>query len=136
MPEERNPAGHAGLAQNLSSLASAAIAYVQARAGLVGLEAREAGRHYLRVLLLAAAGAVLLLFAYLLLLVGLAFLAATMFGVDWLWVCLGLGAVHLAAAAAALLLVLHRIKQGVFPATMAELNKDREWISSQKKNND
>jgi uncharacterized membrane protein YqjE len=97
--------------------------HVQALVALAGLESREAAGVYLRVFIALGIALVLLLFGYLLALIFVAF-AVALLGVDWIWIALGLAALHFAGAAVCVFYLKARLKTPVFPTTSAELQRD------------
>ena len=126
----RNPAGHAGLLQNLVALASALTEFFESRFILLAQESKTAA-----VQLLILAGC--LIFAVLLCAVGYVFLItgavaglARLAGISWPWIALAAAALHFVIALALLLIARSRITKPFFRATMAELKKDREWLRS------
>jgi uncharacterized membrane protein YqjE len=126
----RNPAGHAGLLQNLIALASALAEFFESRFVLLAQESKAAA-----VQLLILAGC--LIFAVLLCALGYVFLItgavvglAHLAGVSWPWIAVATAALHFIIALVLLLIVRSRITKPFFRATLAELKKDREWLRS------
>ena len=126
----RNPAGHAGLLQNLFALASALAEFFESRFLLLAQESKAAG-----VQLLILAGC--LIFAVLLCGLGYVFLItgavagiAHLAGISWPWIALAAAALHFIIALVLLLIARTRITKPFFRATVAELKKDREWLRS------
>ena len=126
----RNPAGHAGLLENLLALASALAEFFESRFVLLAQESKAA----LVQLLVLAACLILALFlsvlGYVFLIssaiVGLAHLAR----ISWLWTALAAAGVHFLIALVLLLVARSRITKPVFRAMVAELKKDREWLKN------
>ena len=126
----RNPAGHAGLLQNLFALVNAFAEFFESRFALLAEESKSAA-----VQLLILAGC--LVFALLLCALGYVFLItgavvglAHLVGISWPWIALAAAALHFIIALALLLIAWTRITKPFFRATMAELKKDREWLKS------
>ncbi len=124
----RNPAGHAGLLQNLLALASALAEFFESRFALLAEESKAAA---LQVLILAGC----LIFALLLCAVGYVFLIigavagiAHLAGISWPWIALATAALHFIIALVLVLVARSRITKPFFRATFAELKKDREWL--------
>jgi len=124
----RNPAGHAGLLQNLFALTSALAEFFENRFVLLAEESKAAA-----VQILILAGCVV--FALLLCAVGYVFLItgavaglAHLLGISWPWVALGAAVLHFIIALVLLLVARSRITKPFFRATLAELKKDREWL--------
>src|SRR5437764_15341763 len=96
----RNPAGHAGLLQNLFALANALAGFFESRFALVAEESKAAA---VQVLILAGC----LIFALLLCALGYIFLItgvvvglAHLAGISWPWIALAAAAVHFIIALA------------------------------------
>ena len=129
-PRSRNPAGHAGLLQNLLALVSALAEFFESRFALFAQESKVAA-----VQLLILAGC--LVFALLLCVLGYVFLItgavvglAHLAGISWPWIALAAAAVHFIIALVLLLVVRSRITKPLFRTTLAELKKDREWLKN------
>jgi uncharacterized membrane protein YqjE len=126
----RNPAGHAGLLQNLFALVNALAEFFESRFALLAQESRAAA-----VQLLIMVGC--LIFAVVLCAVGYVFLVtgavvglAHLAGISWPWIALAAAALHFIIALVLLLIARTRITKPFFRVTMAELRKDREWLKS------
>ena len=126
----RNPAGHAGLLENLLALLTALAEFFESRFALFAQESKTAAVH-----LLILAGC--LIFALLLCAMGYVFLItgvvaglAHLVGVSWPWIALAAAAVHFVFALVLLLVARSRITKPLFRATLAELKKDREWLKN------
>ena len=129
-PRSRNPAGHAGLLENLLAILTALADFFESRFALAAQESKAAAVHVLILagclifaLLLCALGYIFLITGVV---VGLAHLA----GISWPWVALAAAAVHFIIALALLVVARSRITKPVFPNTRAELKKDREWLKN------
>ena len=129
-PRPRNPAGHAGLLENLLALVTALAEFFESRFALFAQESKTAAVH-----LLILAGC--LIFALLLCALGYVFLItgvvvglAHLLGISWAWIALAAAAVHFILAMVLLLVARSRITKPVFRATLAELRKDREWLKN------
>jgi uncharacterized membrane protein YqjE len=126
----RNPAGHAGLLNNLLALVNALAGFVESR---VALFAKEGKIALIQALVLAAS----LLGAFVLFALGYIFLvAAAIVGIaqlaqiSWLWVAVGAAVVHFLFAIACLLVARIKASKAPFRETAAELKKDREWLKN------
>jgi len=129
-PRSRNPAGRAGLLENLLALVSAVVDFFESRFALLAQESKVAAVQVLILvgclifaLLLSALGYVFLITGAV---VGLAHLA----GISWPWIALAAAAVHFTIALVLLLVVRSRITKPLFRTTLAELKKDREWLKN------
>ena len=127
-PRSRNPAGHAGLLENLLALVNALAAFFESRFALLAEESKSAA-----VQLLILAGC--LIFALLLCALGYVFLItgavvglAHLAGISWPWIALAAAALHFIIALILLVIARSRITKPFFRATLAELKKDREWL--------
>jgi uncharacterized membrane protein YqjE len=126
----RNPAGHAGLLQNLFALAGALAEFFESRFALLAEESKAAA---LQVLILAGC----LIFAVLLCAIGYIFLItgvvagiAHLVGISWPWIALAAAALHFIIALVLVLIARSRISKPFFRATLDELKKDREWLKN------
>lgn len=131
----RNPAGHAGLLNNLVSLANSLAGFFESR---IGLFARESKTALVHLLLLAGGlvGALLLLaFGYVFLLVSAIFGIAHAAGISWVWIALGAGIFHLLLAGGCACVAISQLKKPMFQASMTELKRDREWLKTQDRQN-
>ena len=126
----RNPAGHAGLLENLLALLNALAEFFESRFALLAEESKGAA-----VQLLILVGCVI--FALLLCALGYVFLItgavvglAHLIGISWPWVALAAAAVHFIVALVLLLVARSRVTKPLFRATLTELKKDREWLKN------
>ena len=126
----RNPAGHAGLLENLLALLNALAEFFESRFALLAEESKGAA-----VQLLILVGCVI--FALLLCALGYVFLItgavvglAHLIGISWPWVALAAAVVHFIVALVLLLVAHSRITKPLFRATLTELKKDREWLKN------
>jgi len=126
----RNPAGHAGLLQNLIALTTALAEFFESRFALLAEESKAAA---LQVLILVGC----LIFAVLLCAIGYVFLItgavaglAHLAGISWPWIALAVAALHFIIALVLVLIARSRITKPFFRATLAELKKDREWLKN------
>ena len=134
IPQERQ-AGDAGLSEHLRNLAASLAGYFQARLQLAGLESKEAAAHYLKILLWLAAGIAAVAFGYVFFCCALVFILAHVLGVSWIWIMLGLGLAHFAAALACGMIIRNKFPQPVFESTIHEFKKDQEWLKTPSKPN-
>jgi len=126
----RNPAGHAGLVQNLLALVSALAEFFESRFALLAEESKAAA---LQVLILAGC----LIFALLLCAIGYIFLItglvaglAHLVGISWPWIAFAAAALHFIVALVLVLIARSRMTKPFFRATLDELKKDREWLKN------
>jgi len=131
-PPPARTAAEAGLPEHISSLLASAAGYLRARLELAGIEGREAAASYGKAVAFLAATVGLLLFGYILLWIGVIALVAYFAGVHWGWITLAIGILHVIGAACCALAAKAKWGRPVFPATLQELRKDQEWLSSPK----
>lgn len=113
-----------GILAELLNFLSSFGEHIQALVALAGLESREAAGIYVRALIALVVALVLLLFAYLLSLIFVAFALESLFHWRWIWITLGLAVAHFLGVAGCVLYLKSRLKSPVFTATSAELQRD------------
>lgn len=128
-PPAGGPDPSRGVAVELLSFFGSLGRHLQALVALAGTESREAAGLYLRVLLAAVAVLVVAVFGYVFLLLFVAFVLALVFAVNWIWICLGLAALHFLAGAIGAVYIKSHLQTPVFSATSAELKKDFEALN-------
>jgi uncharacterized membrane protein YqjE len=129
-PRSRNPAGHAGLLENLLALLSALAEFFESRFALIAQESKAAA---LQVLILAGClifALLLCAMAYIFLITGVVVGLAHLAGVSWPWIALAAAGVHFIFALVLLVVARSRITKPLFRTTLAELKKDREWLKN------
>ena len=131
----RNPAGHAGLLNNLLSLANSLAGVFETRISLFARESKTAAVHLLLLAGGLIGGLLLLGFGYVFLIVSAVFGVAHAAGVSWVWIAFGAGVLHLLLAAGCALFAISQLKKPMFKASVAEVRKDREWLKTQDKQN-
>src|SRR3984893_19377216 len=108
-PRSHNPAGHAGLLENLLALASALADFFESRFALLAQEAKAAA---VQVLILASClilAVVLCAMGYIFLITGAVVGVAHLAGVSWPWIALAAAVVHFIVAMISLLVARSRI---------------------------
>ena len=131
----RNPAGHAGLLNNLVSFANGLAGFFECR---IALFLRESKGALVHILLLAGAliGALVLVAAgYVFLIVSIVFGIAHAAGISWVWIAFGAAILHLVLAGICAFVALQQIKKPMFAATLDELKRDREWLKTTDRKN-
>jgi len=126
----RNPAGHAGLLQNIFALTSALAEFFESRFVLLAQESKAAA---VQVLILASClilAVLLCALGYIFLITGAVAGLAHLAGISWPWIALAAAVLHFIIALVLLLVVRSRITKPLFSTTLAELKKDREWLRS------
>ena len=129
----RNPAGHAGLLNNLVALTNALAGFFESR---ITLFARESKTALVQMLLIEAAvitALVLVVSGYVFLIVSVIFGIAHAAGVSWVWIALAAALLHFLLAGGCGFFVMTQIKKPMFQWSIAELKRDREWLKTQNK---
>jgi uncharacterized membrane protein YqjE len=129
-PGFRNPAGHAGLLENLLALVSALTEFFESRFALLAQESKTAAVHVLILGACVIVAVVLCVMGYIFLIVGAVAGVAHLLGVSWPWIALAAAGVHFIIAMALVLVARSRITKPIFRATLTELRKDREWLKN------
>ena len=126
----RNPAGHAGLRQSISSFIASLTQFVQARLQLAARESKDALRHLVTVLVCVVAALVLSLLGFVYLMVFAIVGIAHLLGVWWLWVALVVALIHFAIALFCLIIARGNLKHPLFRDTSTVLKEDTEWLKN------
>ena len=126
----RNPAGHAGLLENLLALVTGLAEFFESRFALVAQESKTALVQLLVILACLVLALVLCVFGYIFLLATVIVGVAHLAGISWLWTALSAAGVHFIIALVLLVVARSRITKPVFRATISELKKDREWLKN------
>ncbi len=101
---------------------------IASRVALIRLEARQSAKNGASRAIRMAAAAFCLLIAWMLLLAGGIAAVSACSGWPWHWVALTTAVLHLLLAW--LLIISCKAAPPAFPATLAEFQKDREWIEN------
>jgi uncharacterized membrane protein YqjE len=114
--------------ESLQDLAASFLRYLELRLQLLGSESRETGIHLLILALLFVS--VLICFGgfVIMLVVFLLYLMMLILHWEWGWSALALGGVLLLISIGMAVVFRFRIAKPIFPATLAEFQKDREWL--------
>ncbi len=126
----RNPAGHAGLLENLLALASALTEFFEGRFALFAQESKAA---LVQLLVLAAClilALVLCVLGYVFLIVSAVVGSAHLVGISWVWTALAAAGGHFMIALILLLVARSRMTKPLIRATLTELKEDREWLKN------
>ena len=126
----RNPAGHAGLRQNLASLVSSLAHFFASRFELAAKESKAALLHFLTLIGCLIAAAVLALLGYLFLMVWLVVGIAHLIRVSSIWTTLVVALIHFAGALLCLIIARGQFKRPVFRDTASVLKEDTEWLKN------
>lgn len=126
----RNPAGHAGLLENLLALASALAEFFEGRFALFAQESKSAALHLLILVSCVIVAVVLCVMGYIFIIVAAVVGLAHLIGTSWPVVALAVAVLHFIIALVLLLVARSRITKPVFRTTLDELRKDREWLKT------
>ena len=126
----RNPAGHAGLRQNLISFVASLSQFFQTRLHLAVRESKAAVGHLVIMVACGVAAGVLLLFGYIFLLVFAIVGIAHLIGISWTWMALILALLHFSGALVCLFIARGQAKHPMFRDTATVLKEDTEWLKN------
>ena len=121
-----------GLPESIRLMLASAASYLHSRLQLFGLEAKDAGVNYVKIVVLLITALIALVFSYVFLVMAAVFAVAWLVHGNWGWVLFGFGFLHIAVAGGCALLAKNRFTTGSFDATIAEFKKDKEWLSQTK----
>lgn len=124
----RNPAGHAGLLNNLVSLLNTLVGFLESRASLFAQESKGALVHVIVLVACAVGALAFVAFGYVFLVVSAIVAIAHAFGISWTWIAMGAAGLHFVLAFACAMIARSRLKEKMFEITAAELKRDREWL--------
>ncbi|MBV8814749.1 MAG: phage holin family protein [Verrucomicrobia bacterium] len=110
------------------------LRYLELRLRLLLLESKEAGLHLLVVGILVTSVLVLFAGSLVMLAVFLLYLVVLLTHWAWGWAALLCAGILLAGSITAAIILRFRITRRLFPMTLEELQKDREWLKSTTRN--
>jgi uncharacterized membrane protein YqjE len=113
---------------SIQDLVAFFVHYLELRLQLFGLESREAGLHLLILALLFVSVLVCFGGFVIMSVVFLLYLMMLILHWEWGWSALGLAAVLLLFSIGMAVIFRFRVVKPFFPATLAEFQKDREWL--------
>ena len=127
------PASKQSTSDSVRNWIATFLSYLELRFQLIGLESKEAGFHLL-VLALLFVGAIVFFAGFLVMLVVFfLYLLMLIFHWGWGWSALACAVISLLAAVAAGVVLRYRIVRPLFPTTLAEFKRDREWLTHKTK---
>ena len=126
----RNPAGHAGLLENLLALLNALAEFFESRFALLAEESKGAAVQLLILVGSVIFSLLLCALGYVFLITGAVVGLAHLIGISWSWIALAAAVVHFIVAMILLLVARSRVTKPLFRATLTELKKDREWLKN------
>ena len=115
---------------------AAFIRYLELRLRLLGLESKDTGVHLLVLTLLFVSTIVFFAGALVMLVVFLLFFMMLILRWDWGWCALACAVFLLLISVFSAVVLRFRIVRPIFPVTLAEFKKDREWLSHKTKNSE
>ena len=124
------------LSDSVRNWIAAFIHYFELRLRLIGLESKETGIHLLVLALLFVGTIVFFAGALVMLVVFLLFLMMLVLHWDWGWCALASAILLLLLSVSSVLVLRFRIVRPIFPVTLAEFKKDREWLSQKTKSSE
>ena len=113
---------------------SSFLRYLELRLRLVALESKEAGLHLLIIGILITSVLVLFAGSLIMMAVFLLYLIVSLLHWEWGWGALLCAGILLAGSLTAAIILRYRIARRLFPLTLEELQKDREWLKSTTRN--
>jgi uncharacterized membrane protein YqjE len=125
----RNPAGHAGLLDNLLALTSALAGFFHARWALITRDSKAALAQLVTLAACLAAAIMLFAFGYVFLIVSAIVGVAHLAGVSWLWIALAAAGLHFVGAIIFIMVARGRMTKPLFRATASELKRDRQLLN-------
>jgi uncharacterized membrane protein YqjE len=110
------------------------LRFAELRLQLLGLESKDAGIHLLILAILFASTVALFVGFLLMFAVFLLYLIVTLLHWDWGWGALLCSGILLLGSVIAAIILRFRIVRPLFSLTLAELQKDREWLKTKTRN--
>ena len=126
----RNPAGYAGLRENLVALVGSLAQFFQSRIQLAAQESKAAARRLAVVIGCALAAAGLMFFGYVFFVVFAIVGLARLLGMSWIWVTLVVALLHFGAALVCFVIARTQVKHPMFRETAGVLREDSEWLKN------
>src|SRR3982075_1278317 len=119
---------------SIRSWVASFLRYAELRFWLLGLESKDAGLHLLILAILFASTVALFASCLLMFAVFLLYLIITLLHWEWGWGALLCSGILLLGSVIAAIILRFRIGRPLFPLTLAELQKDREWLKTKTRN--
>lgn len=126
----RSSAGHGGLLSNVLAFVGALAGFIESRLELVASESKAALAQLLALIACLIAALMFFAIGYIFLIASAVVWLARTAGVTWWWIALAAAGVHFLFALILLLIAKIWTAKPMFPATLAELEKDRQWLKS------
>ena len=131
-PKYAPESGVPNLAESIRLLLASAVSYLHARLELFSLEAKDAAGNYVKIVFLLVCSLLGMISGAIFMMAAFVYLLAWIFWWHWGWVFFGFGFSLLGFALVSALIAKSRFGTASFPATLAELKKDKEWLSQTK----
>jgi uncharacterized membrane protein YqjE len=133
-PSPSTRASESSLLDSIQNLVAFFVRYLELRLQLLGLESRETCFHLLTLSLLFVS--VLICFGgfAIMSVVFLLYLMMLILHWEWGWSALALGGILLLLTIGMAVIFRFRIGKSLFPATLVEFQRDREWLKHITKN--
>ncbi|MEY2530873.1 MAG: hypothetical protein QOI96_958 [Verrucomicrobiota bacterium] len=126
----RGSAGHGGLLSSLLALVSALASFIESRLGLFATESKAALAQVLMLIVCVVGALLFFAIGYIFVIASAVVWLAHVAGVVWWWIALAAAGLHFIFALILLLIAKAWTARPLFPATTAELEKDRQWLKS------
>jgi uncharacterized membrane protein YqjE len=126
----RNPAGHAGLLNNLLAFFTALASFVESRVALFTKESKAALMQMLVLVACLVSATVFFVLGYVFLITSAVVAVARLAQIHWIWVALVAAGLHFLLALVCLLIARAKVMQRPYPELTVELQKDRKWLKS------
>jgi|SRR5947209_3810622 len=126
----RNPAGHAGLLNNLLGLVNALVNFFESRFSLVAKESKTALVQVIVLVGCLAGAALLVAFGFVFLMVSAIIGLAHALQISWIWIALAAAGLHFLLAIICVVIARMQMKKPMFESTAIELKRDREWLKN------
>ena len=126
----RNPAGYAGLLDNLVALVGALAVFFESRAALLAKESRTAVIGVLVILVCLIEALMFFACGYVFLVAAAVMGIAQATKISWAVIALAAAGVHFLFAMVLLVIAQTKMKQPLFRATITEIKKDCEWLEN------
>lgn len=126
----RGSAEHGGLLSNALAFVGALAGFIESRLELVASESKAALAQLLALIACLIAALMFFAIGYIFLIASAVVWLARTAGVTWWWIALAAAGVHFLFALILLIIAKVWTAKPLFPATSAELEKDRQWLKS------
>ena len=126
----RDSAGHGGLLNSALAFVGALASFIETRLALVASESKAALAQVLALIACLVAALMFFAIGYIFLIASAVVWLARTAGVTWWWIALAAAGLHFLLALILVIIAKFWTAKPLFPATSAELEKDRQWLKS------